>query len=128
MLASREADKARRAAASQRRALKDKEAAAALSIWQKDILPNWKAVLRDDKLRKIWWSGTMPAISRGRLWQGCIGNGLAIGKGQPVHVRISDALTHSAASYARATLLAQTLSQSGKFPQAIIDEIDADIA
>lgn len=79
---SKATEKSRRQQAEQKRAEKEKAAAQALSAWEKDILPNWKAVLRDDKLREVWWSGTMPPRHRARLWQGCIGNGLALGKGE----------------------------------------------
>jgi len=108
---SKATEKARRQQAEQKRAQKEHAAAQALSAWEKDILPNWKAVLRNDKLREVWWSGTMPPRHRARLWQGCIGNGLALGK----------------ASYNRALALVQTLRTAGIFPQEVFDAIELDI-
>ena len=59
--------------------------AAAHSTWETSILPNWRAVLRPDaegeRLRSLWWAGSMPVRWRGRLWGMCVGNGLAVGKG-----------------------------------------------
>ena len=82
MAASKLSERARRQASDVRRLAKEQAASATLSIWEKAILPNWKAVLRDEKLKAIWWGGTMPPRHRARLWQGCIGNGLALGKGR----------------------------------------------
>lgn len=82
MRASKESEKKRHQERSAKRASRDLIATQAFPTWEKDILPNWKATLRDEALRRIWWSGTMPARHRARLWQGCIGNGLALGKGE----------------------------------------------
>ena len=83
----------------------------ALPTWEKSILPNWKAVLRDEKLRDTWWSGTMPPRHRARLWQGCIGNGLALGK----------------ASYNRSMVLVQAHLKAGRFTKDMLENIDTDI-
>lgn len=81
LVLSKAAEKRRQAVMATKQREKEKLADEALPTWEKQILPNWKAVLRDDKLRRIWWSGTMPPRHRARLWQGCIGNGLALSKG-----------------------------------------------
>lgn len=49
-------------------------------MWESDIVPSWRAVLREHKLRKLWWEGTMPENWRGRLWASVIGNALALAK------------------------------------------------
>ncbi|KDE03059.1 hypothetical protein MVLG_06448 [Microbotryum lychnidis-dioicae p1A1 Lamole] len=58
--------------------------AAAHSVWENQVLPNWRAVTHESaegrELRKLWWDGTMPVRWRGRLWSLCIGNGLAVSR------------------------------------------------
>jgi TBC1 domain family member 14 len=49
--------------------------------WDKEVLPDWKAVFREPALRKLWWNG-IPAKMRGQLWASSIGNALALGKGE----------------------------------------------
>jgi hypothetical protein len=82
LVVSRAAEKKRQAVLALKIQEKEHLADQALPTWDKQILPNWKAVLRDEKLRKVWWSGTMPPRHRARFWQGCIGNGLALSKGK----------------------------------------------
>lgn len=52
-----------------------------IGTWQKDILPNWKAAVRDPKARKLWWNGIPPKL-RGVAWEKAIGNPLALNKGE----------------------------------------------
>lgn len=80
LAASRQAAKKKEAARQAKRQAKEAAATQALHVWEKDILPNWKAVLRKDNLRQVWWSGTMPPRYRARFWQSCIGNSLVLGK------------------------------------------------
>lgn len=53
-----------------------------LVIWERDILPDWRRVLRpgNENLRRLWWEG-IPSKLRGQLWTSVIGNGLALSKG-----------------------------------------------
>lgn len=59
---------------------KESTLARALPVWESDILPSWRAVLREQRLRDLWWFGTMPQTARPRLWQNVIGNQLALAK------------------------------------------------
>lgn len=111
LVASKAAEKKRLEQNNIRRKEKEVIANGFLPSWENEILKNWKSVLRDDRLRNVWWSGSMPPRYRARLWQGCIGNGLALGKG----------------SYAKALALAKSLSQQGQFLNEVIDAIAADI-
>lgn len=129
---SAKAERKRETLAQQRRSTKDKEINAALPIWEKDIVPNWKVVLDDEKLRKIWWSGTMPAKCRGLLWTACIGNGLAIGKctlAPSLRLSASDISLRALmpASYTKSLAQANSHIEQQRMPQSILDDIDADI-
>lgn len=111
VLASKAAEKKRQTILAAKVQQKQLLANQALPTWEKSILPNWKAVLRDEKLRDTWWSGTMPPRHRARLWQGCIGNGLALGK----------------ASYNRSMVLVQAHIKAGRFTKDMLESIEADI-
>jgi hypothetical protein len=89
-----------------RRVSRHAQMASSLSSWERDVVPNSRAVLTDpvsagsqditrplfysqltidfdcQLLGELWWSGTMPAPFRANLWSACIGNGLAASKGQ----------------------------------------------
>lgn len=53
-----------------------------MAIWEREIVPDWRKVLRpgNERLRRLWWDG-IPGNLRGRLWVAAIGNGLALSKG-----------------------------------------------
>lgn len=80
LIASKEAAKKKQAARQAKRQAREAASKQALHTWEKEILPNWKSVLRKDELRQVWWSGTMPPRYRARFWQSCIGNSLVLGK------------------------------------------------
>ena len=52
-----------------------------MSLWENEILPNWKTAVRDPKLRKVWWNGIPPKL-RGAAWEKAVGNALALSKGK----------------------------------------------
>lgn len=129
---SKAAEKRRQAVLAAKIQEKEQLADQALSTWEKQILPNWKAVLRDDKLRKVWWSGTMPPRYRARFWQGCIGNGLALSKG--AHNLITwnagaQLLTNAfvAASFNRAMALVKAHQAAGRFPNELVASVEDDM-
>lgn len=82
MLASKQAAKKKETVRQEKRRAKEVAATQALHTWEKEILPNWKSVLRKDELRQVWWGGTMPPRYRARFWQSCIGNSLVLGKSE----------------------------------------------
>lgn len=67
------------------------ELAEVAHIWEKEIVPDWRKVLRpgSERYRKMWWDG-IPGKLRGTLWASAIGNGLALSKGDthPAHLSV----------------------------------------
>lgn len=98
MLASKQAAKKKEAARQAKKQARDAAATQALQVWEKEILPNWKSVLRKDNLRQVWWSGTMPPRYRARFWQSCIGNSLVLGKSECL-TRFKAFTCHSSCSF-----------------------------
>ena len=64
----------------ERRLAREKIIDESLHVWQRDILPNWKVVYKNARLRKLWWRG-IPAKLRAHLWENVVGNELALSKG-----------------------------------------------
>ena len=95
LTAARESAKKKAVIRSMKQHAKDQASMHALPIWEKEILPNWKSVLRKDSLRQVWWGGTMPPRYRSRFWQGCIGNGLVLGKSESYRVVNADNILKS---------------------------------
>ncbi|KAI0785499.1 RabGAP/TBC [Irpex lacteus] len=110
MKKSRIAEEKRRKALQDRRYARERRIEDSLVHWEREILPNWKVVHKDPRLRKLWWQG-IPTKLRATMWQNAVGNSLALSK---------DAFK---ACLARAN---RALS-SGTFPTAITDLIEADI-
>jgi hypothetical protein len=74
----------------------------ATAVWEREIMPDWRRVLRSgkdkdaDRLRNMWWGG-IPGKLRGRLWAAVVGNGLALSKGRQslgLHVPLFFFLNH----------------------------------
>ncbi len=80
MKRSREAEDRRRQVQQERRASKDAVVEDVIGIWEREVVPDWRAAVRNPELRKLWWKG-IPTKLRGRLWNQVIGNGLALSKG-----------------------------------------------
>jgi len=82
MRRSREAEEARRQMQDARAQEREMEIAERLAVWEREILPDWRKVLKPgfERYRRMWWGG-IPAKLRGILWSSAIGNGLALSKG-----------------------------------------------
>lgn len=111
LAASTQTAKKKAAARAAKQQAREQASNSALSIWEKDILPNWKSVLRRDDLRTVWWNGTMPPRYRSRFWQSCIGNGLVLGKSM-CYTKIVDHTLHS--------LLTRNSADKGRLPNSIV--------
>ncbi|THH33409.1 hypothetical protein EUX98_g775 [Antrodiella citrinella] len=110
MKRSRAAEDKRRKALQERRVLREKRIEETVAIWEKEILPDWTIVMRDTRLRKLWWQG-IPTKLRATLWQHAVGNALALSK---------DAFKGYMARATRALT-------AGTFPAAVLEYIEADI-
>ena len=51
-----------------------------IQIWEKEVLPDWQKAVKDPRIRKLWRSGIPPKL-RAQLWEGSVGNSLALSKG-----------------------------------------------
>ena len=71
----------RRKIQEERRLVRERHVEESLSIWEKQILPDWKTAVRTESLRKVWWNGIPPKL-RGFVWENAIGNALALSKGR----------------------------------------------
>ncbi|KDQ15725.1 hypothetical protein BOTBODRAFT_173797 [Botryobasidium botryosum FD-172 SS1] len=79
MKASRLADEKRKEAAQAKRDARERAVEETQPIWEQQIIPNCRAVLRDPRLRAIWRNG-VPSKLRGKVWSLAVGNGLALSK------------------------------------------------
>lgn len=81
------AEQKRLSDAARRASEKSKHQAECIPIWEGVILPaggprEWKRLVRaDTKMGELWFEG-IPTHLRGRIWSACIGNGLALSKGE----------------------------------------------
>ncbi|XP_033102695.1 TBC1 domain family member 14-like [Anneissia japonica] len=48
-----------------------------LTVWNKDILPNFESVKHQKKTKELWWNGVPPSV-RGKVWIMAVGNDLNI--------------------------------------------------
>ncbi|KAI0697592.1 RabGAP/TBC [Cytidiella melzeri] len=110
MRKSRIAEEKRRKALQERRFARERRIDESVAQWEREIVPNWKVVHKDARLRKLWWQG-IPTKLRATMWQNAVGNSLALSK---------DAFK---ACLARAN---RALS-SGTFPSTVLDQIEDDI-
>ncbi|KAG0152523.1 hypothetical protein CROQUDRAFT_649950 [Cronartium quercuum f. sp. fusiforme G11] len=118
MTISIEMQKRKEAQISEQRLAREQLLTSYQPAWEKDVLPNWKSVMRDDalgkSLRNMWWLGTMPPRHRGRLWHQCIGNAGAVGR----------------SAFLKSVALAKSLMNStpSRFPPEVIKAIDSDLS
>lgn len=82
MRRSREAEETRRQKHRARTQERETEISAGLAVWEREIVPDWRKVLKPgfERHRKMWWNG-IPAKLRGALWSSAIGNTLALSQG-----------------------------------------------
>ncbi|KAG8930374.1 hypothetical protein FRC02_004291 [Tulasnella sp. 418] len=76
---SRLADEQRKKEQQNRRLAREMAVDASLHIWEREVLPDWKAAIRNPKLRKLWWKG-IPTKIRGQVWGLTLGNELSLSK------------------------------------------------
>ncbi|WVF68396.1 hypothetical protein IAT40_003161 [Kwoniella sp. CBS 6097] len=113
MAQSREHEKQARKAAEARRREKEKHMSLQMPLWDalladKEFSVN--KVQNDQKLRKLWFEG-IPSHLRGKAWSLAIGNPLAVSKD----------------AYKAYTARARKAMDSGRFPQAILDQMEEDL-
>ncbi|XP_064629888.1 TBC1 domain family member 14-like isoform X2 [Lineus longissimus] len=53
----------------------EEQLAAAVKVWNNEILPNWENMRGSKKARDLWWLGIPPSV-RGKVWKIAIGNEL----------------------------------------------------
>ncbi|KAF8216075.1 rab-GTPase-TBC domain-containing protein [Mycena galopus ATCC 62051] len=101
----------RRRAFQERRSAREKKIEDSLSIWEKEIVPDWKRVHKDAALRKLWWEG-IPTKLRASMWANAVGNALALSKD----------------NYRTCLARAKRALGSGAFPSATLSLIEQDIS
>ncbi|KAJ3892867.1 rab-GTPase-TBC domain-containing protein [Lentinula edodes] len=111
MKQSRAAAEKRRKALQERRLAREKKIDESLHLWEKEIVPDWRVVHKNTKLRKLWWKG-IPTKLRASMWERAVGNPLALSKDN----------FRSCSSRAKRAL------NSGAFSTATLSKIEADIA
>lgn len=113
MLVQSKALEARRVSTAEiQRQKKEQLHSAHLPMWEKEILPNWRAARSNEALKAIWLSGSMPARYRSNLWSACIGNSLMVGK----------------SSYVKSLALANSLLKSDRYPEDGLQQLEEDLA
>ncbi len=75
----------RRNALQERRYARECRIEESISVWEREIMPDWTVVQRNAQLRRLWWHG-IPTKLRASMWQSAIGNPLALSKGAPSFV------------------------------------------
>ncbi|KAL0951578.1 hypothetical protein HGRIS_008260 [Hohenbuehelia grisea] len=110
MKQSRAAAEKKRKALQDRRLARERKIEESLHIWERDILPDWKAVRTNRTLRKLWWKG-IPTKLRASMWEKAVGNTLALSK----------------ENYRSYLARAKRALSSGVFPAETLAQIEADI-
>ncbi|KAJ6519968.1 rab-GTPase-TBC domain-containing protein [Mycena sanguinolenta] len=101
----------RKRAFQERRMAREKKIEDSLSIWEKEIVPDWKVVHKNAALRKLWWEG-IPTKLRASMWANAVGNALALSKD----------------NYRTCLARAKRALGSGTFPSATLSLIEKDIS
>ena len=65
----------------EQRLIREKAIEQSIEVWEKEVLPDWKAAANNPRLRKLWWRGIPPKL-RPVIWERTVGNGLALSKGK----------------------------------------------
>ncbi|KAI0036590.1 rab-GTPase-TBC domain-containing protein [Vararia minispora EC-137] len=111
MKRSRAAEEKRRKALEERRLAREGKVEESLHIWEKDVVPNWKAVRDMPRLRRLWWSG-IPVKLRATMWEHAVGNSLALSKD----------------SYRTCLSRAKRAQAAGTFPTTTLSLIETDMS
>jgi hypothetical protein len=70
----------RRKAAEDRRVAREKAVEENMGLWQQEIVPDWRVVTKNPRLRRMWWAG-VPTALRTTVWERVVGNPLTLKKG-----------------------------------------------
>ncbi|OCH96434.1 RabGAP/TBC [Obba rivulosa] len=108
---SRVAEEKRRKALHERRLARERKIEESISVWEREIVPDWTVVHRNHALRKLWWQG-IPTKLRATMWQNAVGNSLVLGKD----------------TYKTCLSRAKRALSSGTFPTTILRMLEEDIA
>ncbi|KAJ7170024.1 rab-GTPase-TBC domain-containing protein [Mycena filopes] len=111
MKQSRATAEKRRRALQDRRLPREKKIEDSLSLWEKEIVPDWKVVHKNPALRRLWWQG-IPTKLRASMWANAVGNALALSKD----------------NYRTCIARAKRALGSGAFPSATLSLIEQDIS
>lgn len=84
----------RRKALQERRLAREKKIDESLHLWEKEIVPDWRVVHKNPKLRKLWWKG-IPTKLRASMWERAVGNPLALSKGEAINIVQMTYFVHS---------------------------------
>ncbi|KAG2350772.1 RabGAP/TBC [Suillus weaverae] len=110
MKQSRVAEEKRRKALQERRLARELKIEQSMHKWEKEILPDWRAVHKNPNLRRLWWNG-IPTKLRASMWQQAVGNALALGKD----------------NYRNCLSRATRALSSGSFPAETLQAVEQDI-
>lgn len=115
----------------ERRLARERMVEESMTIWEQQILPDWKSAVRDAKLRKMWWNGVPPKL-RGLVWEKTVGNALALGKGRYQCLAILDQRSDHQSpipsdTYRMCLARALRALSAGTFPTTTLNLIDEDI-
>ncbi|KAI0363740.1 RabGAP/TBC [Pilatotrama ljubarskyi] len=110
MKRSRAAEEKRRRALQERRLARERRIEESLSIWEREIVPDWTVVHRNPNLRRLWWQG-IPTKLRAPMWQAAVGNALALSRD----------------AYKTCLSRAKRALASGSFPTTVLSLLEDDI-
>ncbi|ESK90935.1 tbc1 domain family member 14 [Moniliophthora roreri MCA 2997] len=110
MKLSRAAAVKKRKALQERRLAREKKIEDSLHYWEKEIVLDWRVVLVNPGMRKVWWRG-IPTKLRAFMWERAVGNPLALSKD----------------NYKSCSARAKRALNSGSFPAATLATIEEDI-
>ncbi|KAK1233672.1 hypothetical protein PQX77_003167 [Marasmius sp. AFHP31] len=110
MKQSRAIAEQKRKALQERRLAREKKIEESLNYWEKEIVPDWRVVLSNPKMRKVWWRG-IPTKLRAFMWEKAVGNPLALSKD----------------NYRSCLARAKKALNAGTFPAATLTMMEDDI-
>ncbi|KAF9270640.1 hypothetical protein L218DRAFT_889248 [Marasmius fiardii PR-910] len=111
MKQSRAIAEKKRKALEERRMAREKKIEDSLHFWEKEIVPDWRIVLANPGMRKVWWRG-IPTKLRAFMWERAVGNPLALSKD----------------NYRSCLARAKKALNAGTFPAATLTMIEEDIS
>ena len=117
----------RRKALQERRLARERRIEESLVQWEKEIVPNWRVVHKNPRLRKLWWQG-IPSKLRATMWQNAVGNELALSKGTDATFGgMMSPADHPIEAFRTCLARAKRALSSGSFPTTVLGLIEDDI-